>query len=339
MSRRTHTYALVLAGLLLGLQGCKDNTPTSPESPPDNAVLTQTGTQLDNAVDPVARGIAMALSDPGLRRQLLEDLRDSPFPKHGLHLQSYLRGTRGRVIAAAAAAAEKMETEQLLALVGTLPELQLSVPISYDRAFWTGTGDIVVTGSTLTQRQTVATTPRITGYTTRRGSIIVPTRTRLDFPLLAIFRAETTFGPDPEAVRQAGRHRSRNTISARAEEGFASTMGDETDPCNDPIKADMPCDEPVPGELAGGLTLPSGHTHACMNNVPADSDYDQDGVLDTCEYEIAHAFRPFMAYSTSDSGLGREPYWAVRKGEHRIRTRNHLPPFVLQRRRRHFLRH
>ena len=53
-----------------------------------------------NPVDSVAYALALALSNDEVRATLLEDMRDSPFEDHALHLHSYLAGNRGPALGA-----------------------------------------------------------------------------------------------------------------------------------------------------------------------------------------------------------------------------------------------
>lgn len=135
-------------------------------------------------------------------------MRDSPFPKHRLHLKSYLGGERARAIAATAARAGGMSTEQLLARVGALPEMQISVPRHLDRARWSGTDDVVVLGTTLSVAEMVSA-GQLTGYNIRGEAVPVPIGMRQPFPFIAIVPAETAFGRDPEATRKAAPRRPR----------------------------------------------------------------------------------------------------------------------------------
>lgn len=298
----------VLAAMLVGLAACSDKVdlPLAPGAANANRGVVQSSED----VDAIARGIAVALADPTIRRQLLEDLRDSPFRKHGLHLRSYLRGNRGMVIGAAAAQATGMRTEQWLALEASLPALELSMPRSLDRVQWRGTENIVVFGTTATLRQRAAAPSSEVGYTVNGEAVEVPVWGRPAFPFIAITPVERHFGPDPEATRRAAPRQSGNTITTQQDEQMA-LMSEST--C-DPTTAVVECDEPISG--GGGSSGPTGIQLAseftlegCTTNLTADQ--DQDRVLDTCEFELANAFRPRLAFTTDDDNTDREPYWTV----------------------------
>jgi hypothetical protein len=101
----------------------------------------------DAAVQAVARSIARALAEPPLRRQVLEELRDSPAPQHRISLQGYLLGTRGSAVASRAAQAADLDAREFAALLRSLPSLELIVPRPTDRVNWTGSGDVAVFGT------------------------------------------------------------------------------------------------------------------------------------------------------------------------------------------------
>lgn len=153
MSGHWRTVAPALLLILLSIAACTDRTPTSSVSPEGGISAPRASAQGADPVDRYARAIASALADPALRHQVLEDLRDSPFPKHKVHLQSYLRGARGSRITAVAAGTVGMRPEQFLAGLDALPALEFSFSRSIDRFHWTGTPDLVVIGSTASRAE------------------------------------------------------------------------------------------------------------------------------------------------------------------------------------------
>lgn len=206
-----------LAAVALLAAACQD-APTKPTTPVESAEQSVAGAQLqDGQIELVSRGVALALREPALRRRLLEDLRGSPFREHRVHLRSYLAGERGRAIAAAAAAGVGISTDSLIAVARRLPQLQISVPVSYDRVTWAGSDSAVVIGHTI-PKEAVPLLGSIIGYSTRTGEpVVVPTGVMLPYPLIAIAPAEIDFGPDPESKRKSAPQRSRNTISTSEE--------------------------------------------------------------------------------------------------------------------------
>lgn len=139
----TYRYRTAVAALLLGVQACADIPDQI--SAPDQTV--QVSEESDPRADRVARGIALALAEPDIRERLPEDLRDSPFPAHRLHLRSYLHRPRGRPLLEEAARALNLSVATLAGELAGLPDMQMYLPRSLDRVRWTGTGDLVVVGS------------------------------------------------------------------------------------------------------------------------------------------------------------------------------------------------
>jgi hypothetical protein len=250
---------------------------------------------------------------------VLADLRDSPFPKHKLHLNSYLRGPHGRDIADAAAVAVGVRVTELLAGLDGPSPLELWLPIALDRARWGGSDSMVVIGSARPRSQVLRTSLALRGYRTSGEVVSVPVQERNPFAILAIYPAEQSFGADPEAaLRAAGRKMGRTVSTREAEFGVQYV-----DPCaTDPYLCDPSCTPewtaqcpygppPAPAE---GVAVPSGYDrHSCFVSSDPSQDADNDGINDQCEYEVANTFRPFLAVSPNDDNLEREPYWAVAK--------------------------
>ena len=124
----------------------------------------------------VARGIALAMQSASLRTQVLEDLRDSPFESHAIELSTYLRGTRGRAIADAAAALLGVSQGRILSLLGPTSgsALELTMPRYGDRRNWGGTANIAVAGvsetpANMAQNAAIAHLDNIRGYDVHGG--------------------------------------------------------------------------------------------------------------------------------------------------------------------------
>lgn len=309
MLRDTGRIVAALAACLLGLQACADQTPTALPASAGSAQQSPADAPVQEEIQLVARGVALALRQPLLRHQLLQDLRDSPFPEHRIHLRSYLAGERGRAITAVAAAAAGVSTDSFLAIVEGLPQLQISVPVSYDRVTWTGSDSAVVIGLTLPGKE-VLRLRSITGYGTRMGEpVSVPIGVALPYPVVLIAPIEIDFGPDPEGKRRSAPKRSRKTISTSEETFFTTTD------CNDET-AVMECDTSG-GSDAGwdsGVKLPSGYTYQCFVSVGAPGDSDGDGILQQCEAELADAFGPYLQWDQGEEGSQRQSYFAVKRG-------------------------
>jgi hypothetical protein len=308
MSHRTRIAAAIAAGLVFAVASCSDRPPSSPTAPDTlNPQISRTAASPPEPVSAVARGIAAALAGDDLRTRLLEDLRDSPFPRHSLHLASYLAGERGLPLARAAAAATGLTPGEFLRRVSDLPEMQVWMMRPIDRTRWTATADVVVVATTAGDRE-VAERGHVDGFTTAGVPVDVPVDGPwFARPLLAITPARQPFGADPEAVRAAAPHSRRGTISTVTTELGTTTC--------DPLTAVTECDSetmtgPVP--FQGGIQLAPDITMSdCTANLDVDADHD--GFRDECEYQLASAFRPLMHVSYLDGTLARDSYWAVRR--------------------------
>lgn len=158
--------------LVLVLAVCTDVTPTTPNnvSPPphvsvqdpENLPARQPGDSL--AASSLAQALASAFEDPGLRQQILSDMRDSPFPRHAIHIGSYLAGQRGAALRVAAMSRSGIPSASLLAKAAVRGGLQLAMRRPMDRAEWTGTPDIVVAGSASTIRERLPQHQHLIGY-------------------------------------------------------------------------------------------------------------------------------------------------------------------------------
>lgn len=304
---RHHAILLTATTLcLLTLQACDRTSPNGVTRPQGSApTFTQASNEAAQSLDLVARGLALALNSPDIRQRVLMDLRDSPFPKHRLHLFSYLNGQHGRAVAVGAAAALQMDVRAFLHRIAELPELEFWMPVHIDRITWTGTDDIVVVG-TMLDRPGLVEAGIIPGYSTTGEQVNVPTRRRAPFPLLAVAPAQVDFGSNPEAIRTTASTHPRNTVST-AEEEFALQS---TNDCDE--TAIIECNDPTSGPDDRGLVIPNGYTWKECTNPPSGSDADYDGLHDGCEYELAYHFRPRLRFHPLDEDVSRESYWTVR---------------------------
>ncbi|MEJ7760651.1 MAG: hypothetical protein WKF55_13790 [Gemmatimonadaceae bacterium] len=335
---------VTLAGILF-LGGCNKDQPTVPLARVggERAVtgVLQSIPALKPgdaaAADSIAKALALTLADGAIRRQLFEDLRDSPFPQHRIHLASYLSGPRGEVLARSVATRAGISVAQAVALASTRGGFQLIMPRAVDRMNWTGTEDIAIKGLPRTlreRREKLRTNPAVEIAHTIQG-VQLPhgILTNSDYPFLEITPADIDFGPTPEVTRHAATRKARPTISTPEEEiALFRQRGDSSLRASGSSGTMMAsaCDDPTvivecEGETSGGggsgprpmgVTLPSGKTYTtCFQPGGFDqlSDGDQDGVDDACEYELAFAFRPQTVLMTHDCDWLRQPHFAVRQ--------------------------
>lgn len=184
---------------ILATIGCAPETVSAPRQGPDLKHAVSAARE-DETIERLGRSFALALQDTSLRMQLLQDLRDSPFPQHSIHLQSYLAGKRGFSISEATARVSRLSTREFVSALARLPALEISVSSKVDRISWTGSSDIhvVATGSDLRARLTRGT---LVGYNVRGGSSSVSLGKKESFPIVSILPADNFFGADAETKR------------------------------------------------------------------------------------------------------------------------------------------
>ncbi|MEJ7758279.1 MAG: hypothetical protein WKF55_01675 [Gemmatimonadaceae bacterium] len=323
-----------MALVALALPACNEDVPVGPMrisgaiatgNSPGVIPALQPGDSA--AADSLARFVAIALSDESLRRALFEDLRDSPFPQHRIHLSSYLRGSRGVLLADKVSRATGISRVELARLASVRGGLQIVLRRSVDRLSWRGTADIAVKGISLTlgeRGQKFRSSPgseiaySVLGTPMPHGIL-----TDSKYPFLEITAAETDFGADPEAKRSAAAKQVRNTVGTIEEElAVYRQRGDSSIKANGGLTPRRVDECPPEGCGDGGpprptgVSIPSGKNYGdCFRPGYFDQtvDRDQDGVDDGCEYELAAAFRPQMVFMSDDCDTRRAPHFAVRQ--------------------------
>ena len=199
----------------------------------------------------------------------------------------------------------------MLSALSALPEMEFQVPRPYDRAYWQGGDGLVVAGiprkfaelaAAGTDRRTVMVFP------IRGEPFMVGFNQQLERPLLMIKPVEIVFGTDPEADRLRAIKRLGNTITTKTEE-LAGLVDSRTNGAR--IEEDT---STAPPYYPGGYVL--SHSLTACFDVVGQVDADQDGIRDSCEAEIANAFRPGLMFSVGEPAGERDSYWSVRRSNH-----------------------
>ncbi len=299
-------------------------------------------------VDSLTRAFALALADPALRVQVHDDLRDSPFSGHRIHLASYLKSSRGRALLAAMSVAAGSSSDRIAAAAAIRGGLEISIPSATDRMFWDAENAVVVEGTALTVPERRAAELRMTGvedpssaaaYTFEGAQLRNGLATARHYPMIYVSPSEQGFGVNPEARRAAAPRANRRNISSADEEmdivrergavsvsAHAGSGGsrsgpapsfmivcppdDPTNPCN----TGSPLPPPPPRPM--GVSIPSGRRfYDCYRPGYFSSleDRDLDGVSDSCENELAIAFSPQLVLDAADCEVRRQPAFAVRE--------------------------
>lgn len=245
----------------------------------------------------LSRSIAIALRSDDLRASLFEDLRDSPFERHGLELSSYLRGRRGEALLTAAAKASGVSPTKLLGTLSSLRgRLEFSVPRSTDQFRWRGTADIIVLGTTRNPGDFSRSTAYADGYDVYGNKQSVYLRGPGRLPYLALHPAIHDFGSDPEVVRQRAPRRLGKNIDG------SGVVSPNLVPCG-PDECGNGGGSPTVGP---GYVMPHGMTYAQCVNSPNAALVDP-----VCRADLAWAFRPRLLIQQDEPCPVRDPYWSV----------------------------
>lgn len=337
---------IVLAGLALAPACAPERVAspilTPPEQVSEDAVTIPPRQPGDSAaVDSVARAMALALSDATLRRQLHDDLRDSPFSRHRIHLWSYLRGARGRPLLTAMSQRSGYPEARISAIVGFRGGLQIGVPRAIDRVWWESPEPIVVEGTALTFAERSSAERKIrtpplssaAAYDAQGKVLAHSINTEATYPYLSIGPTTRSFGSDPENARSGAGHAARKTVSNFDEEmeiyrergdSLVRAHPDSTPGMTVSLIVECPPDPTLECNGGGslppprpmGVSIPSGKNYAsCYRPGFFDTtvDRDRDGVDDQCEAELAVAFQPQLVFDIFDCETRRQPQFAVRQ--------------------------
>ena len=255
----------------------------------------------------IAKALARYLSSEEDRDNLASQMRTSGRPAHSLNLDDYLASAREGE-RAGESVARMQEVEEIERLAGNL-DLELVVPISWDRMQWQPMLDIVVSvdpwHEEAMQADTLEDGPLgyevsirdvySVGFGTDGSEFLFLPTERLPYPLLLV-RPDSYVGRgsrNREWMNVVAEH--RGTISSRAEEYGLS--GSRTSAAHN-------------GRAIRTL-------QECTGDFPASVDVDQDRLLDACEYEIAREFRPKLVFDEKEKeqNVNRNTFWEVRRAD------------------------
>ncbi|HEX2203326.1 MAG TPA: hypothetical protein VHG91_08510 [Longimicrobium sp.] len=187
MSGKRTLYAVLLAAGVSAACSDGDHTPMSPATAP-NPTSQLAATQEQATLDEIARAVALALQDQGLRERIKNDMRGSPYWEHKLDFRTYLHGKSGGILLAKMAKETGRTRDEVLALVGRVRPLEMYFPVRAHRESWTGGADLQVLGH-LTSSGAPTAAYALTGASVPvPGGDVAPA-----MPTLAIVQRETDF--------------------------------------------------------------------------------------------------------------------------------------------------
>ncbi len=185
MSRRSLVAACIAATLLLAACSTTDQPaePTAPVSSNLSQALTVSAET--QALEPVARRLALALGEPGFRQRLHDHLERSPFREHKLQLQRHLAAGGGQELRAVAQRNVESASTTDSVLRAAQP-LEIYLPVPAHRAAWKGDSRLLVATQARDHELIVA-------YDLQGGRhYLDPTRPP-DTPVIAVVPVETDF--------------------------------------------------------------------------------------------------------------------------------------------------
>jgi len=184
MSHRPRPAALVALALLAACAG-ENSTPVPTENGPASLRASLSVSAETQALEPVARRLALALNDPAFRRRFHDRLAHSPIREGKLHLQRTLHADGGRELQAVARLNRETETSADAVFTGAQP-LEVYLPVPAHRRQWGGDGHLLVATQAHDHELIVA-------YDLSGGRhLLDPTRPP-QTPVLAVVPVETNF--------------------------------------------------------------------------------------------------------------------------------------------------
>lgn len=192
---RTAARAIALTVAFAGA-ACHDQPPPTATDAnahaPSRMVKSVSGVAVPEArmrslLTELTRAVAIALSDPVLRRLVYNEMEASPFRESKLHFGPFLR-QRGSALAGAMASADNATRDHVLSALDSVVDLEFYMPVDDHRGRWTGGPDLLVA----TALHDDGTTP--TGFDLTGTEVpLVSARTPPATPTLAIVPRETDF--------------------------------------------------------------------------------------------------------------------------------------------------
>ncbi len=199
-----------LAIAVVGLSACSDGQmPLSTETDSAPPVSTRSASvQLagETAVHELARTVALALQDQGLRQRIKSDMRKSRHTvNHKLLFSEYLHGSSGGILLAKMAKESGKSRAELTDMLESLPTaLEFYMPVDAHRTSWTGGDNLMVLGELYEDIEPVAYT--LDGEEVQLSRDIPPAT-----PVLALVPVETDFSTPLDS-----RYENKNDLNGRA---------------------------------------------------------------------------------------------------------------------------
>ena len=184
----------------LSITACSsDSTNPSTERKSDGpaaAIIAKPQTRADSlvAVRQVARALALAFADNGVRNGFLQAFRGSRVAESKLEIQRFLKGN-GQGLARKVEQITKLSSGELDRALAGLEELELYLPIPSDRQKWQGTDDILVAGFIETDTE-LRKRGTVVAYDTRGNATTISYTQPSTRPVIVLTNVESQYAAD-----------------------------------------------------------------------------------------------------------------------------------------------
>ena len=200
------TPVLLLIALAVALASCSEDggqalaPPTGPVVPGVPGLVAA-----DADLDGLARSLARALAEPGVRGALRSTLARSRVREGKLHLQRVLTGKEVR-LAAEWAAAVGESPDALLAQVGSLSDLEIYLPDPGHRTRWRGGKDVLVLAAPEQDEDLVRRSAVLRAWDTRGQPVLLSALRPPGQPVIVLgsVEQEGVFGPNGDGAPALG---------------------------------------------------------------------------------------------------------------------------------------
>lgn len=147
LSSASQRVSALLGAAVLLIVGCDDSPTPTERSPLATSEIAESPTDAEQqTISRLAKLVAIAVQDEGLRQRIKTDMRKAPVLEHKLSLSSYVKGQSGGILLAKVAQQSDASKQEFLDLLDEVPPLEFYMPVDDHRLTWTGTTDVIVAG-------------------------------------------------------------------------------------------------------------------------------------------------------------------------------------------------
>jgi hypothetical protein len=232
--------------LILSVAGCQSDLQQSTDPQPSATRLTEQTDPERQALERLAKAVALALGDQEFRGDVKGKMQKAPFKEHKLELRKFLTKSVAKSIASVAGSTP----EAILADLALVRPLELYMPVESHRASWTGGNDLLVVAG-------IEEDEPIIGFDLRGNRVPLSNEVPPAVPTIAIVPVETRFDDPVDSKKsiniedQGGR--AIGTLARCGEDGVQCTPSRLSS--KKPV-ALVECGDSCGGSIPGGGATP-----------------------------------------------------------------------------------